>query len=131
MGGDTGEQPAEARSFLAFELRPELLAKTEAIIDKLRSADDRRAHAAELIEVVLELTRSGLDAYYFQPLELAAVGFTARSTAKAGIATGAKGISMIVRRVLGSMSNEQLLTVADFMDGILIQEAPSDSTPGE
>ncbi len=112
---------AAPQAFLAFELPPELLAKTEEILAKLRSTEDRRAHAPELVEVVLELTRYGLDAYYFQPLELAEVGFTSRSTAKAGIAAGRKGISLLVRRVLGSMSDAQLLAVAEFMDGILIK----------
>jgi len=121
MVDDATERTPAPRTFLAFEPPPELLAKTEAIIAKLRSTESRKAHAPELIEVVLELTRSGLDAYYFQPLELAEVGFASRSTAKAGIAAGAKGISMIVRRVLGSMTDEQLLTVADFMDSILIR----------
>ena len=113
--------PTETRSFFAFELPPELRAKTEEMIDKLRAAEDRRALAPELIELVLEQTRAGLDAYYFRPLELAEVGFTARGTARAGIAAGAKGISVIVRRVLGSMTDEQLLAVAEFMDSILIR----------
>ena len=120
MGDDGTPEP---RARLAFELPPELLARTEEIVAKLRSAEDRRDHAHELIEIVLELTRAGLDAYYFQPLELAGVGFAGRSTAKAGIAAGAKGISVIVRRVLGSMTDEQLLAVADFMDSILIRPA--------
>ena len=108
---------------MAFELAPELLAKTEAIIGKLRSADDQRAYSKELIEVILELTETGLGAYYLRPLEIAKVGFASRSAAKVGIAAASKGIPVIVRRVIGKMSGEQLLTVAEFVDGILIRDA--------
>ena len=121
-GSADGVRPEAGRAFFAFELSPELLARTEAIIDKLRSAEDRRARLQELIAVVLELTETGLDAYYLKPLELAEVGFASRSAAKVGVAAAGKGIPVIVRKVLGKMSDEQLLTVADFMDGILIRE---------
>ena len=117
-----GQEAPGAR--FAFAVAPELAARTEAVIDKLRASEDRKQHVAELVEVVLELTEAGLHFYYLHPLELAGVGLVSRSAAKVGIAAAGKGIPIIVRRVVGSMSDDQLLRIAEFIDRMLVREPP-------
>ncbi len=117
---ETTDQPG-AR--FAFEVPPELAARIAAVVDKLRADDDRKQHLPELLKVVLGLTETGLHYYFLYPLELAKVGLVSRSAAKVGIAAAGKGIPVIVRRVVGSMSDDQLLAVADFIDRMLVREA--------
>ncbi len=111
----------------AFAVPPELAARTAAVVEKLRADDDRKQHLPELVKVVLELTETGLHYYFLYPLELAKVGLISRSAAKVGIAAAGKGIPVIVRRVVGSMSDDQLLAVADFLDRMMVHEAGLES----
>ena len=106
----------------AFTVPPELAAKTEAVVEKLRADDDRKQHLPELVGVILELTEIGLHDYFLHPLELAEVGLVSRSAAKVGIAAAGKGIPLIVRKVVGSMADDQLLKVAEVIDRMLIRE---------
>ena len=106
----------------AFAVPPELAARTEAVVAKLRSDDDRKQHVPELVEVVLELTETGLHYYFLHPLELAKVGVVARSAAKVGIAAAGRGIPVIVQKVVSGMSDDQLLAVAEFMARTMVRE---------
>lgn len=106
---------------VAFSISPELGERVEAVIEKLRSDSIPKAHVGELVEVVLEMTEVGLEYYYLRPLEVAGVGMMLRSSAKLGIAAAGKSTPMIVRTVVGGMSNDQLLKIANFLDEILIR----------
>ncbi len=110
----------------AFAVPPELAARTAAVVEKLRADDDRKQHLPELVKVVLELTETGLHYYFLYPLELAKVGLVSRSAAKVGIAAAGKSIPMMVRKIVGAMSDAQLLKIAEFMDGLLIRQEPGD-----
>ena len=80
------------RDHLAFPVPPELRDRTEAIIEKVRSDSTPRAHADELIEIIVELTHTGLQAYFLAPLERVGVGALAVGTAKVGVATAGKSL---------------------------------------
>ncbi len=121
------EEIEEPGARFAFAVPGELAARTEAVVAKLRADDDRKQHLPELVKVVLELTATGLHYYFLYPLELAKVGLVSRSAAKVGIAAAGKSIPVIVRRVIGSMSDDQLLEVAEFLDRMLVREPVSDS----
>ncbi len=112
---------SEKKHRLAFAISPQQSARTEAVIAKLRADGDRRAHAGELTELVIDLTETGLRSYFLQPLEIAGVGLVSRNVAKLGIATVGKSIPVMVRKILGAMSGEQLLAIAEVMDEMLIR----------
>ena len=109
-----------SQSFLAFEVPPELGRRTEEVIETVRESADPQSHAGELIEVIIQLTRTGLDSYFLLPLKRARVGSVTYGSAKLGVAAAGKSLPVLVRRVLGSLSNEQLLEIVEFLNEIHI-----------
>lgn len=75
----------------------------------------------QLVEVIVALTETGLDYFFIHPLQLAEVGTVSLATARIGVGAARTGIPRLVRRVVGSMDDEERLAIADFLDGILIR----------
>ncbi len=111
----------QGRDLVAFEISPELRQRVEAALAELRAAPDPKTCVPELVGTVLEMTDVGLDYFYLRPLEEVEAGLVARSTAKIGIAAAGKSLPLIVRRVVGSLSKEQLLELADVIEGMLVK----------
>ena len=108
------------REHLAFPVPPELRKRAEAIIEKVRSDTTPKAHADELIEIIGELTHTGLHSYFLAPLERVEVGTLALGTAKLGVAAAGKSLPTLVRRVLGKMSDDQLREIVEVLDEMMV-----------
>ncbi len=103
-----------------FALDDQLTAKLERTIEQLRADPGAKATVKTLVDTVLELTDAGLREYYVRPLEQAGAGAIMLGTAKVGISTAKRGISVIVNKVLGGMKEKQLLSIADSMEDMLV-----------
>ena len=110
----------QTREHLAFYVPPELRERAESIIEKVRCDSTPRAHAAELIELIVELTHTGLHSYFLAPLERVEAGSIALGTAKVGVAAAGKSLPTLVRRVLGKMDDKQLSEIVEILDEMLI-----------
>jgi hypothetical protein len=108
--------------WVAFEVSPELRSRAEEIIEKIRSESDKRPHVPELIDVVMAMTDRGLHYYFLHPLEEAGVGIMTRKAVKLAIGTAGRTLPVVVRKTVGSLNDQQLLSIADFIDHILIRE---------
>ncbi len=108
------------REHLAFPVPPELRNRAEAIIEKVRGDTTPKAHADELIEIIVELTHTGLHAYFLAPLERVEVGTLALGTAKLGVATAGKSLPTLVRRILGKMDDDQLREIVEILDEMMM-----------
>lgn len=124
MSGSAAQMPntSQEGSRLGFRISDELSEKIARTIEQVRSDPRRKEHVTALVDLVLELTDAGLLEYYLRPLEEARAGAIARTTAKAGISTARRGISVIVNKLLRSLSAGQLLSIADSMESFLIRE---------
>lgn len=116
MSADFDEAPAGR---IAFRISAELRARTEAAVAAVRDDPGDPGRVGELVEAVLELTDTGLDYYFLEPLRRAEVGAMGTTAARLGIATAGRGIPPIVRRVISGMDEEQVLSIADFIEEIL------------
>lgn len=110
---------------LGFRLDQAQAAETLRVIEQLRSDPGRKEHVTALVELVLKLTDVGLREFYVRPLEQAKAGTIALGTAKVGISTAKRGISVIVNKLIKGMSEKQLRSIADSMEDLLV--APQDS----
>jgi len=108
------------REHLAFPVPPDLRERAEAIIEKVRGDTTPKAHADELIEIIVELTHTGLHSYFLAPLERVEVGTLALGTAKLGVAAAGKSLPTLVRRVLGKMSDDQLREIVEVLDEMMV-----------
>ena len=61
--------------------------------------------------------------YFLKPLKDAGMGRMSLATAKIGLASARQGLPVIVRRILSSASDEQILEIADSLDSMLVKEA--------
>lgn len=120
---------SEPTTRLSYPLSAELRQKTLETIAALRESSDPRGQIPLLSGLIAELTEAGLEYYFVHSLEKAGVGLIGVSTAKLGIASTSKGIPVVINKVVGAMSNSQLLAVADFIDGLLIEEPRSRRRP--
>ena len=112
--------PKKIREHLAFQVPEELRDRAEEMIRTVRADPTPKAHADELIELIVELTHTGLHSYFLAPLERVEVGALAMGTAKFGVAAAGKSLPTIVRRVLGKMNDDQLREIVEILDEMLL-----------
>lgn len=106
---------------LAFSITEDLTREMLAAIGQIRTDASDQAHVTALVDVILKLTDAGLGEYYVHPLERVGAGLMALGTAKVGVSAARRGISAIVNKVIRGMSAEQLLSIADSMESMLIR----------
>jgi len=115
-GVRTKQSPRKAAApaagpFLRFYHSQELRVRTLAVLLAVESADEATAFSGDLSELVLELTNSGLDQYFLQPLKATRVSFVVQQSATLGMSGVHKVMGTVIRNVLGRMDDRQLLSV--------------------
>src|SRR6266545_782732 len=110
-------EPSEPspRPFLRFYHSDELRAKTLAVLARVEQADDPRQGRAALGDLVVELTHSGIDYFFLEPLRLAEAGFLVQQTASLGMAGALKIMAPMTRSIIGRMDAPQLLAICSYI----------------
>lgn len=106
---------------VAFRISPELLERAETALQQVRENPTRPPHVDALVTVILELTDSGLDYYFLEPLRRIEAGAMSMASARLGIAAAGRGLPTIIRRVVASLDEQQILALADFLDELLVR----------
>lgn len=114
--------PGEGLARVAFEIPLDLRHRAEEVIRLLRSDSDPQRHIPALVEVVLDMTDRGLHYYFLHPLEQAGVGIMTRKAVNLAIGTAGRTLPVVVRKTVGSLTDDQVLSIADFIDHILVEE---------
>ena len=102
---------AKSKPFLRFHHDYELRTRTLAVLLTLEQSPDPAKHRVALAEVVVELTDTGMDCYFMQPLKLSGAGFVLQQSANLGMAGVLKVIGPVIRGIIGRMDEPQLLSV--------------------
>lgn len=118
----------DRQAYLAFPISDEQRDRVTEVAQAIREAEDPSEHVPELVALVVELTNQGFGLYFLRPLEVAGVGMLSMATAKVGIASASKGVPIVIKRVIGSASDEELLGLADYMEALVV-EVPPQETP--
>lgn len=100
----------------AFEISDDQYDRVLETVEALRANPSDRAVVDNLIDLVLDLTDTGLGYFFVYPLELAGVGALRRKGVEVAIGTAGRVLPSVVRSTVGSMSENQLLKIADFME---------------
>jgi hypothetical protein len=101
----------DSKPFLRFYHSHELRVKTLEVLVAVENAEKATAYSAELTELVLELTDSGMDQYFLQSLKATKANFVVQQSAALGLAGVQKVIGTVIRNILGRMDDRQLLVV--------------------
>ena len=99
------------RPSLRFYHSAELRNETLALLGKIEKSRDASVHRDALADIVVELTNSGLEAYFLKPLKLANAGFIVEQSAGLGMKGVQQVMATVIRRVIGGMGSPQLLSV--------------------
>lgn len=100
---------------------------TRALVARIREAEDPLALRDEGAAAVVRLTRIGLDAFFLEPVQAIGLGTMSLSMVRFGLRSAASAIGLFVRRIVGGLSAEQMLGLADRIDDMLLDleiEAP-------
>lgn len=115
--------------FIAVPIPADLYKRADDRIEAVRTSTERQQHVPALVDLISDLMEAGLESCFMDPLKEAGVGFVGRSTARVGLTSAKKGVTVIVRRMLSGMTEDQLLYVADFIDGMLVERPDDDGEP--
>jgi len=96
-----------------------LRAKTLAVLDELESVADATTCRDALADLVVELTRHGMDGFFLVPLRHAKPGFVIEQSAALGMAGVQQVMGSVIRNVLGHMDHAQLLSVSSSIRGFM------------
>ena len=102
---------AESKPYLRFYHSVALRTRTIDLLDAIEGAADPTVHREALADLVIELTDSGMDYCFVQPLKLAKPGFVTEQSAKIGLAGVQQVIGSVSRRIIGRMGGPQLVSV--------------------
>jgi hypothetical protein len=116
--GRRSAQPSEP--FLRFYHSKALRKNTLSLLDTLERAQDATAHRDALADVIVELTNSGMDAYFMEPLKLAKAGFIVQQSATIGMAGVQQVMGSVIRSIIGRMDRPQLLSVCSSIRQFMI-----------
>ena len=116
------------QAYLAFPISQEQRDRVREVAGAMREADNPSEIVPEFVALVVELTHEGLGQYFVRPLEVAGVGRLSLAAARMGIASAGKGIPIVIRRVIGSASDEELLELVNFLEDLVV-EAPAREEP--
>jgi hypothetical protein len=111
--GPAKRKPAPAsKPFLRFYHSEALRKKTLALLGVLEQAPDATRHRDALADIVVELTNSGLDHFFMEPLKLAKPGFMVEQSASLGMLGAQQLMASVIRQIIGRMDGPQLLSVS-------------------
>lgn len=97
--------------FMRFHHSVPLRAKTLAVLDRVEAAPDPTRHRVALADIVVELTRAGLEAYFTRSLKAAKAGYLTEQSANLGMAGAVQVMASVTRSIIGGMGAPQLLSV--------------------
>lgn len=86
--------------------------QTLSALAAVEQAKDVSTSREALADVVVELTKSGLDYYFMRPLELSKAGFVTQQAANLGMAGVRQLLATAIRNVIGRMDQPQMLSVS-------------------
>ncbi len=105
------KRSAPSKPFLRFYHSEGLRKKTLALLDTIEQAEEATTHRDALSNLVVELTQSGMDYFFMNPLKLAKPGFVVEQSAKLGLAGVQQVMGSVVRKIIGRMNSPQLISV--------------------
>ena len=116
----TAAVEAAQKPFLRFHHSDKLRSKTLEVLSIVEGAEDATVHTGALTDLVLELTDVGFDQFFLQSLKDAKVGFVVQQSAALGLAGVQKVMGAVVRKFIGRMDHQQLLSVCSAIRSFMV-----------
>lgn len=109
------------RYHVAFPIPEELRDEALELVTCIREAEDKTRYADDLTDLVDRIARHGLGYFFIRPIELAGLGPVTRKTVSVALNSGRRAVLAVARRVVRGLSDEEMATMADFVEGIVYE----------
>lgn len=106
----------------AFEVPPDLGRELRDLIDEVRQDPEPSRHARHGVDLILRLSKAGLDDYFLESGRRLGLGMVSLSSVRLGLRTALGGISLFVKGLASGLSDDQVRALAERMDELLIEE---------
>jgi len=115
MQGKRSSKAKPGQPFLRFFHSLPLRVRTVSVLKALENAKDATKHRDALAEIIVELTDSGMEYFFLEPLKTAKVGFLVEKSAHLGMSATTGVLGSVIRGVIGGMDEPQLLSVCKYI----------------
>jgi hypothetical protein len=112
----------EVGATVAFEISEDQYDQLRKLLAALRADPGERAVVSELTDLILDLTDTGLSYFFLYSLESIGVGALRRKGAEIALGTAGRVLPPVVRSTVGSMTEDQLLKLADFIEHMVSEQ---------
>lgn len=114
------------QSHIVAPISDELKSRALETVNELRERDTADKEAIDkLYNLIVELTESGLDFFFLEPLRRLRAGNMMMSMARMGIGSMLKGSKMVVHKVLKKLDDRSLKDILDFIEEIICEPEPA------
>ncbi len=107
--------PATAKPFMRFFYSKRLHARALNVLDAIDEEADPTPYRDELADVIVELTKAGMSAYFLDALKAIEANRMLDRTARLGLATVVAMMTPMLRRSIALLDKRQLHKVSRFM----------------
>lgn len=116
------------QSHIVAPIEDELRTRAIYTVDELRKRGKADKVAIEKLDsLISDLTDSGLDFFFLEPLRRLKAGSMMMGMARMGISSMHKGAKMVVHKVLKKLDDESMASILDFIDEIIHEAEPHHS----
>ncbi|WP_166269236.1 hypothetical protein [Marinobacter caseinilyticus] len=113
-------------SHIVAPITDELKSKALYTVSELRANGKADKEAIDkLYQLIVELTESGLDFYFLEPLRRLSASTMMMGMARMGIGSMLKGSKMVIHKVLKKLDDRSLNNILDFIEEIIFEPEPT------
>jgi len=109
-----------AQMYIGFPLDSELEGRVLEVVNDIQTSENKRQYALKLFQVVNDLTNVGLDYFFIKSLKKARIGKIKMIAVEKATNIGRKAVMTIGKSLVKSLSNEQLLIIANILDESIV-----------
>ncbi len=95
--------------------------RAHRVIDDIRTNGVTKERRDELYNLVMELTETGTDFFFLEPLRRMSAGAMLQKMAKMGISSMLKGTRMVIHNVLKKADDEHIEGILVFIEEVLFE----------
>lgn len=110
---------AEQLPFFGFQIPENIYQRAGQHIDQVLAGDITPQLVAGIADNLIEITDTGLVAYYEKPRDMVEMSPVVKKAADAGIHAAMKGVHLVIRKVIAKAPHSELQKMALYMKSLL------------
>lgn len=114
--------------YLGFLIPEALETKLVTLLEKVKAAENKKAYAMDLFDIIVALSDEGLEYFFLDPLRRAKVGGLSFKIISGAISVGKKGIIAAGRGIVKGLDNQQLMIVVDLLESSITVRPSANTT---